>query len=369
MNKTILVVDDNEVNIDVLVNLLSNYDVITVLDGKSALEITKEEDIDLILLDIMMPDMDGFEVCKKLKTSSKTKSIPIIFLSAKNSTQDIKEGFKLGGVDYITKPFNPDELLSRVSTHLELRDYQKYLEVRVNQEVEKNRQKEQMMFQQAKQAALGEQLMHIAHQWKQPLNTLSSINILNIAKLDAGVAMTEEEYIESYKESEELILYMSDTVDTFKDFYVPMDDNDYFFINDCVKKVISLIDATFNFESIEVSVVSNEDEKTFGNINEFSQVIFSILNNARNIFKIRKTPNPKISIIIDNKYISISDNGGGIESEFLEKIFSPFISTNNSSGIGLYISKNIVEKYSGLISASNEEEGAKFTIEFLTWIN
>ena len=369
MNNTILVVDDNEVNIDVLVNILKEFDVIASLSGKSALEISEQEDVDLILLDIMMPEMDGFEVCDKLKSSPKTQNIPVIFLSAKDSHEDIKKGLEHGAVDYVTKPFNPDELLSRVNTHLELRSYQKSLEKRVKEEIEKNRLKEQMMYQNSKQAAFGELLMHIAHQWKQPLATLNSINMLNKAKLKRGIKITDEDYLNSSANVDEQIEFMSKTINTFQNFYKPSNENESFYLLDCVNKVLSILDPTFSFDHIRVYTSSNEDDRTFGNINEISQVIFSILNNSRDVFKDRKIQNPKINIEIHNKKITISDNAGGINDEILKDIFSPFVSTNNSTGIGLYISKNIVEKNSGTIHASNSVDGAIFTIEFLTWIN
>ena len=119
--QTILIVDDVRENVDVLVELLKEYDLITALDGETAIEIAETEDVDLILLDIMMPKVDGFEVCRYLKKNLKTLHTPIIFLSAKGDYEDIATGFKLGAVDYVTKPFNPSELLSRVNTHLKLR--------------------------------------------------------------------------------------------------------------------------------------------------------------------------------------------------------------------------------------------------------
>ncbi|SDT84381.1 response regulator [Desulfobacula phenolica] len=117
---TILAVDDTELNLDIMVHILKNYDVIPSVSGEDALQILAEEDVDLILLDVVMPDMDGFEICKKIKQNPKTKAIPIIFVTVKNSEQDIKQCFEFGGVDYVSKPFNAIELLSRVQTHLAL---------------------------------------------------------------------------------------------------------------------------------------------------------------------------------------------------------------------------------------------------------
>ncbi len=116
----ILVVDDNPANIDILIEFLDGYDVRAALDGKSALESVKDEVPDLIFLDITMPEMDGFEVCRRLKSSSRTASIPIIFLSANSDDSTIVKGFELGGVDYIVKPYNVKEVIARLHTHLKL---------------------------------------------------------------------------------------------------------------------------------------------------------------------------------------------------------------------------------------------------------
>ncbi|MFA6196453.1 MAG: hybrid sensor histidine kinase/response regulator [Sulfurimonas sp.] len=370
MKQTILIVDDAKENINLLVQLLKKFDLIAALDGQTAIDIAlREENIDLILLDIMMPDIDGFEVCKVLKRNPKTANIPIIFLSAKNKNEDIEKGFELGGVDYVTKPFNPNELLSRVATHLELRSYQKNLEARVFQEIQKNLQKEQMIHQQSKQAALGELLMHIAHQWKQPLSSLGSINLLNKARIETGNLPTLEELTRSVEKSEDLIMFMSDTINTFKNFYKPSNTNEHYFISECVLDILSIVEATFYFDNIQIYITSIEEEKSYGNVNEFSQVIFSILSNARDIFKERNRKKPEIHIRIENKKISIRDNGGGIDAVLLDKLFTPYISSHNSTGIGLYLSKNIVEKNNGIITAQNKNDGAIFTIEFITWMD
>jgi len=128
-NKNLLVVDDTEINIDILLELLSdNYEITVALDGVSALEIVEEEHIDLILLDIMMPDMDGYEVCKKLKSDPKTKDIPVVFITAKIDEDSIEKAYDVGGIDYVTKPFKPKELLARIKTQLTMQELIKKLE-------------------------------------------------------------------------------------------------------------------------------------------------------------------------------------------------------------------------------------------------
>ena len=367
--QTILIVDDVSENVDVLVELLKEYDLVTALNGKSALEIVNDEDIDLILLDIMMPEMDGFEVCDILKKDSLTRHIPIIFLTAKDKSEDIQIGFNKGAVDYITKPFNPNELLSRVDTHLRLRAYEKNLEAQVQKELQKNKMREQMIHQQSKQAALGELLMHITHQWKQPLASLSSMNLLHSTKLEREIPITKEEELEEIKKSDTLIQFMADTVDTFKDFYEPSTAKEDFSLTDSVNRVLAISHATLRHENVKITLYSSEKEGTYGNSNELTQIIFSIINNARDIFKHRSIQNPELSIRVEDKKITICDNAGGVDETIIDDIFLPNRSTTGGNGIGLYIAKEIIEKNGGIIYVANETKGAKFTVEFLTWLS
>jgi len=124
MADTVLIVDDTPANLQVLGQILKGkgYEVIAALNGKDAITaLQKRKEIDLILLDVMMPEMDGFETCRHIKERTESKHIPVIFLTARTETSDIVEGFAAGGVDYVTKPFNGEELLARVRTHVELK--------------------------------------------------------------------------------------------------------------------------------------------------------------------------------------------------------------------------------------------------------
>ena len=120
MNNKILAVDDNYLNLEILVEFLEDFEVFDTTDGYEVFDIVKNEKIDLILLDVVMPDIDGFEICKELKNDTKTKDIPIIFITSKSQDEYIEQAYKVGGVDYITKPFKKKELIARVETHLAL---------------------------------------------------------------------------------------------------------------------------------------------------------------------------------------------------------------------------------------------------------
>ncbi len=136
-NCNVMVVDDAEANVDVLVEALGDdYEVSVAMDGESALQDIAENPPDLILLDINMPGIDGYEVCERLKAKSATRSIPVIFLTAMSQDQDEAKGLELGAVDFVTKPFNPALVKSRVHNHLELKCHRDHLEDLVQAQVE-----------------------------------------------------------------------------------------------------------------------------------------------------------------------------------------------------------------------------------------
>jgi len=140
--KQVLIVDDNDFNIDTLVAALGDdYDLRVALDGQTALELIKQDTElpDLILLDIMMPRMDGYEVCRRLKASERTSGIKILFLTAMDDDEDQEKGLRLGADDYIVKPFSPSIIRARVHTHLKLKEYRDHLQEKVEQKTEQLR--------------------------------------------------------------------------------------------------------------------------------------------------------------------------------------------------------------------------------------
>lgn len=190
---SILVVDDTPANLHLLVNLLTEkgYKVRAVPSGKLALSGIELSRPDLILLDIMMPGMNGYEVCELLKADDSTKHIPIIFISAMSEVLDKIKAFEMGGVDYVTKPFQAEEVLARVKLHLENRNLQKNLEAR-NQELAKALEQltvtQNYLIQSEKMAALGQLVAGIAHEINTPLGAIraSSSNIVRALEESLG---------------------------------------------------------------------------------------------------------------------------------------------------------------------------------------
>lgn len=158
-NYDILIVDDVPANLELLSNILflEDYEISFANDGQQALEAVSYQAPDLILLDISMPGMDGYEVCRRLKADDKTKDIPIIFLTALSDTENVVQGFQSGGQDYVTKPFNAEELLARVKTHLELKEKKKVLEIYAAKLEKLNQQQSQLNQQLQDQKTIIEQ--------------------------------------------------------------------------------------------------------------------------------------------------------------------------------------------------------------------
>ena len=235
----------------------------------------------------------------------------------------------------------------------ELEEINKNLEKRIKKAVEENRRKDKIMFQQSKLAAMGEMLQNIAHQWRQPLGSISLI--LQSIKLKNEMNKLTAEYIDK-KTDEALILAdsMSKTIDDFKNFFRPDKTKKTLSIKECICHSKQLVSHMLEKYKIKMDVNIKEDVTILGYKNELSHVCLNILNNAIDSLKRSSVENKKILIIVKKEkkviIISIIDNGGGIKEENLEKIFEPYFTTklkDKGSGIGLYMAKQIIEEHMG----------------------
>jgi len=382
--KSILIVDDTSVNIDLLLEILKDrYEIVVALDAKSALEIVNRETIDLILLDILMPDIDGYEMCLILKKDDKTKDIPVIFITAKIDEESIEKAYDVGGIDYITKPFKPKELLARIKRELKLQELiydleeskneiieiNQNLQLKVDEELKKSRDKDKMIFHQNKMSSMGEMIGNIAHQWKQPLAQVNSI-VLLLDDILYTKKIQDDAIEEKLLEIESLTIYMSRTIDDFKNFYSQDKHKEEFILQDLIEKSIFIVQGVLDSHNIKIILNLGEKSLYTGHKNELQQVLVVLLNNAKDALVFKDILNPTIKIECkksgDAYCIEVCDNAGGVNDAIIEKIFEPYFSTKHKKqgvGLGLYISKKIIEdSLDGELSVQNSEHGACFKI-------
>ncbi|CAM3426429.1 cache domain-containing protein [Arcobacter aquimarinus] len=251
----------------------------------------------------------------------------------------------------------------------ELESLNQSLEEKVKIEIEKNREKEQLLIQKSKLIALGEMISNIAHQWRQPLSELSSILMFIKFKFDLN-ALDSQTMDKKSKEATQVLEYMSHTIDDFRNFFMPKKDKEEFYLNKVINSIMTIVSSGLqnNNINVEINIDDNITLKTY--LNEYQQVILNILKNAKDILIEKNIKNPliKMEAKIDETHIilTIEDNGGGVFVEPLNKIFEPYFTTKSKSdgtGIGLYMSKIIVEKnMQGILKVKNTNLGAKFYI-------
>lgn len=252
---------------------------------------------------------------------------------------------------------------------IELEEQNKELEKLVSIEVEKNRQKDKMLFQQNKLASMGEMLENIAHQWRQPLMELSSLFIPIEAKLNFQKEVKNEELLEAISKLNQITKYMSTTIDDFKNFFATNKERSEFKLSDQINSSLGIIISGLKKNQILVDIVLKKNPTLYGYKNEYTQVLMNLLNNAKDALIERKIKDPKITLTLsaddENSILTISDNAGGVSVEPIDDIFKPFFTygKKDGTGIGLFMSKLIIEKnMNGKLLVSNDKNGASFKI-------
>ena len=236
--------------------------------------------------------------------------------------------------------------------------------------VEALREKEQLLLQQSRLAAMGEMINNIAHQWRQPLNVLGLL--VQQMRLFYDMGSFSREYLDtSVTKSMGLINHMSQTIDDFRNFFKPGKEKVEFTIHEVVARTLSLVEDGFKNQQIRVDFQADANPAIIGFPNEYSQALLNILMNARDALLDRCPDDAKVTVTIGKKgeraVVTIADNAGGIPEEIMCKIFEPYFTTkgpDRGTGVGLFMSKTIIEKnMNGRLTARNTAEGAEFRIE------
>ncbi len=418
----ILVVDDTPANLAVLSEALSDadFEVAIATDGELAISQAELSLPSLILLDVMMPGIDGFETCRRLKASQITQNIPIIFMTALSDSTDKVKGLSLGAVDYVTKPFQEAELIARVKTQLKLYHLTENLEHQVvkrtaelKHALQQVQQSQVQLVQSEKMAALGQLVAGVAHEINNPLNFIyANLNHM-------------EEYTQTFLDF--LQLYQKNYPHPVDEIQEQAEDVDLEFVqSDVIKTIASMKIGTERIREIVLSLrtFSRIDEAEFKAVDihegiesnlmilqhrfkaqpqrpeiqiireydklppvecysgQLNQVFMNILANAIEALEesnakltyqqIQHNPNQIVirTSVIDSKSveIAIADNGSGIPEHIRQNIFDPFFTTKpvgKGTGMGLSISYQIItEKHKGQLKCFSEVgQGTKFVIQ------
>ncbi len=396
----ILIVDDNQQNIFSLKSLLTlhNFEVDTATSGEEALRKILQQSYSVIILDVQMPEMDGFEVAEAISGYSKSKDIPIIFLSAVNTHKKfITKGYTSGGMDYITKPFDPEILLLKVKTFYKLSEQRRQLqdlEVHLRGEIELRKQAENILEKKVQERTTelmkanqrleesNKELQQFAfvasHDLQEPLRKIETFSNLAIDKHIYDQDKLKQ-YLNRISDSAgRLRNLIRDLLDYSKiyaeDAFTTVD------LNDVIREVISDLDFERNGHrcAVDVSPLPKVEAIPF----QIRQAFQNLLSNAIKFSRpdvacfIRiygemlneKSFDAKSSSSGSYCRVTVQDNGIGFSNEFRERIFDIFQRLNaprvyEGTGIGLAIVKKVIERHDGIISASGiENQGATFTI-------
>jgi PAS domain S-box-containing protein len=262
------------------------------------------------------------------------------------------------------------DITGRKQAEESLKTLNEDLEKKVSLRTAELREKDQMLLLQSRQAAMGEMIGNISHQWRQPLNILG----MQLQQLplfyDLG-QFNKELLNKNVAGSMKIIKHMSKTIDDFRNYFKPDKEKTEFNVHESINSSLLLLEGSLKNPVIDVEVVAKDDPIIYGFPNEFAQVILNIMNNARDVFIERNVRNPKVNIKIYSEgmcgIVTIADNAGGIPEEIINKVFDPYFTTKGpqqGTGVGLFMSKSIIENnMGGRLHVRNIAGGAEFRIE------
>lgn len=408
----VLIVDDNPTNLSVLSQTLRNAGLAVriAVDGESAIQQVQHKQPDLILLDVQMSGIDGFETCRRLKANSSTFDIPIIFITAQTDTASKTKGFALGAVDYIPKPFEQAEVLARVRLQLQLKHMTETLEHRVAERTAALEQAQIQLVQQEKLSTLGQLVAGIAHEMNNPIGCIVNnllpaqeyiadlIKILNLYQqhcpdanpiLEEAITTADLHYV--VEDLPKVIDSIKVSAERMKDISVAL--RNFSRTDITCKQEVDLhqgIDSTLLILKHRLKAVGQQPEilvvKHYGNLppvkcypGQLNQVFMNILANAidalQEAWEQNKLTNftPTITIhteLLDTQYVAvrIADNGIGMAKEIQQQVFDRSFTTKpigKGTGLGLAIARQIVEEtHSGMLKCrSVPGEDTEFVIQ------
>ncbi len=368
----ILIVDDTPANVDVLRKILTHhgFNISMAPSGEIALKIVSKIQPDLIVLDVMMPGINGFETCQKLKSDKSTQDIPVIFITAKIDANDIVEGFSAGGIDYITKPFSLEEVLVRIETQLKLSKTTKDLKKAI------------LATHDAKEDSLAksEFLSRMSHELKTPLNSVLGFSQLLEMSQDPPLTTDQKKQVDQITGAGRYLLKLIGEVLDVTD----LDSGNFKILSEKVD-LLPLIEEAMtavipDAKKYNVTLINNtKDSDTYfvrGESKRIKQILENILLNAIKYNK--ETGTVTLELTKDTEWvtISITDTGEGIPQEHLEEIFVPLFRLEKHKtlvggvGMGLTTAKKLTQLMGGKIKATSKlNEGSCFSVHLPVMAN
>ncbi len=369
----ILVVDDSKTMRELIVKKVKTlgYPIITAKNGKEAVEQTLLHNPSLILMDVQMPEMNGFEACKTIKSKMMEKHIPIIFVTTLQDPKEKLNALEAGGDDYINKPVQEEDLIFRVKTHLKVRELTESLE-EMNKNLEKKVEEktktlldiERQLYQAEKMSVIGTMLSGIAHELKNPLFIIGGRGqqLLRQDDLDDNLRKSITAIVEQTSRSTKIIENLLKLVRKRVEEVVILD------VSKLIKDLKENIDYLIDNKSIEIKLDLVKDCIIQGNVTEIEQIIINLVSNAVDAIKENGVITVRTRDSKDAWLIEIEDNGSGMPQEVQKKIFDPFYTTKEvgkGTGLGMSIVYRIVENHKGKIRVRTEEgKGTAFSIYF-----
>jgi two-component system sensor histidine kinase/response regulator len=377
--KTILIVDDRPDNLRLVTAILKPYyDLLLANTGERAIHVARERKPDLILLDIMMPGMSGFDVCKALKGDVQTEEIPVIFLTAKNDGSDFEHAYDAGGVDYITKPVNAKELLMRVRTHLLLIEQRVALlalnkqaaETNDNLEVEVKKRTHELygvLEKLEKQNADLARFSHIiSHNLRGPVASVIGLaGLFNRQKIDdPGNGEIIERLNETVVRIDQILKDVSHLLRIRESQAPPpIHFSSREIIDNCLARLRESMEHANPKINLELEVLDLFASKEY-----VEQILLNLIENALIFYSTDRQPEVIIKVQQTDAYylIAVEDNGIGIDARDTEKVFEPFKRLNynlGGRGLGLYIVKAMIEALHGHITLTSKiNQGSVFQV-------
>ncbi|MBU0663632.1 MAG: response regulator [Proteobacteria bacterium] len=379
----ILCVDDEAHNLSLLEALLvpRGYKTLLANDGKSALIMLRSEQVDLVLLDVMMPGMDGFEVCRRIKADRATCHIPVLFITSLDDSAVEIRGLDLGAADYLVKPFVPAVLQARVQTHLALKAHRDRME-----ELAEERAKQ--LVHADRLSTLGTLAAGIAHEINTPLFYIicfAQVLLSDIQKLTSQMTSTETSEA-TLRDAWQLFIEKDADVpvkiaEGANRIRVIMESMRKFScqgqvgkapvsLDDCIENALTLCHNELKYHVTVHKEVAADLEPVMANGQQMEQVFVNLFKNAADAMDKKKKGTLTITLCRENDFIrcTVEDNGPGIHPQQLDMIWEPFFSTKDAetgTGLGLSVSRGIIKDHQGRIWAENREqgEGARFVVE------